>query len=131
VRNCNQCGKCCIKYGNGGLSASSKEIEQWETSAPTLLKYVRAGKIWMNPDTGEQLETCPWLRKVPSHNKNCDMYSCDIYDDRPNDCKIYPVTIDEMIRDECEMLEAKDILRPKQAQKELDFLMAESRPDCD
>ncbi|HHJ18661.1 MAG TPA: YkgJ family cysteine cluster protein, partial [Gammaproteobacteria bacterium] len=27
MKECNQCGKCCIKYSDGGLSASSSEIE--------------------------------------------------------------------------------------------------------
>ena len=33
-----------------------------------------------------------------------------------------------MVKDECEMLEKKDLLNPKQAQKALDKLMADSRP---
>ena len=67
---------------------------------------------------------CPWLRKVPDENK----YLCDIYNDRPGDCRHYPVTVDDMINDECEMLEVKDLANPKQAQKMLDQLMADSRP---
>ncbi len=78
----------------------------------------------MNPDTGEQIEVCPWLRKESKQNK----VTCDIYHDRPDDCKFYPVTIAEMIKDECEMLEEKDVNNPKRAQKTLDKLMADSRP---
>jgi Fe-S-cluster containining protein len=78
----------------------------------------------MNPDTGKQIERCPWLRQLPNENK----FICDIYDDRPDDCKHYPVTINQMVKDECEMLEVKDLSNPKQAQKFLDRLMAESRP---
>jgi hypothetical protein len=33
-----------------------------------------------------------------------------------------------MIRDECEMLEARDLANPKKAQSTLDILMADSRP---
>jgi hypothetical protein len=33
-----------------------------------------------------------------------------------------------MVRDECEMIEVKDLLNPKAAQKKLDILMADSRP---
>jgi hypothetical protein len=33
-----------------------------------------------------------------------------------------------MISDGCEMLEARDLARPKQAQRTLDTLMADSRP---
>jgi len=124
VKECNQCGKCCTKYSNGGLSASVEEIEHWETYRPELSRYVREGKIWMDPETGKQIELCPWLTKLPNQNK----YTCDIYEDRPNDCRYYPTTIEEMIRDECEMLEERDLAKPRLAQKRLDKLMADSRP---
>lgn len=124
MKDCNQCGKCCIKYSNGGLSASASEIELWDVFRPKIRAYVRDGKIWMDPKSGEQLELCPWLRKA----SNQDLYTCDIYYDRPEDCRSYPASITEMIGDECEMLEVKDIANPKQAQKDLDKLMADSRP---
>jgi len=38
------------------------------------------------------------------------------------------VTIEQMIADDCEMLEVKDLRNPKQAQKDLDKLMVDSRP---
>jgi len=78
----------------------------------------------MDPNTGKQIELCPWLRKLP----NQDKYTCDIYYDRPDDCKHYPVTIEQMVSDECEMLEVQDLSKPKRAQKALDKLMADSRP---
>ena len=78
----------------------------------------------MNPETGEQLALCPWLKKLPNQNK----YTCDIYFDRPDDCRYYPVSIADMVKDECEMLEARDLAKPKQAQTTLDKLMADSRP---
>ena len=128
VKECNQCGKCCIKYGNGRLSASASEIELWDMFRPDIYRYVSNGKIWMDPDTGEPLELCPWLRKLPDQDPSQIKYTCDIYNDRPDDCKYYPVTIDQMIEDECEMLEARDLANPKQAQKTLNKLMADSRP---
>ena len=67
---------------------------------------------------------CPWLRKLPKQKK----YICRIYYDRPNDCRYYPVTVDQMVADGCEMLEARDTANPKQAQMTLDNLMADSRP---
>ena len=66
---CNQCGKCCTNYSNGGLSAAKSEIEHWEIHRPDIYRYVSDGKIWMDPDTGKQLELCPWLRKLPDQNK--------------------------------------------------------------
>ncbi|MFV1977295.1 MAG: YkgJ family cysteine cluster protein, partial [Candidatus Scalindua sp.] len=100
MKECNQCGKCCVKYSNGGLSVSVGQIDYWENYRPELYRYVNQGNIWIDPETGKQIELCPWLRKAPNQNK----YTCDIYYDRPDDCKYYPSTIDEMVVDECEML---------------------------
>ncbi|MCH7815165.1 MAG: YkgJ family cysteine cluster protein [Proteobacteria bacterium] len=124
MKECNQCGKCCTKYSNGGLSASASEIELWDVFRPDISKYVDAGNIWISPDTGKQLELCPWLRKLP----NQDKYLCAIYYDRPDDCKAYPVSIEQMVNDGCEMIEVQDLLYPKQAQHNLNRIMADSRP---
>lgn len=126
MKECNQCGKCCINYSNGSLSATYEEIKSWDIFRPDIYNYVHNGKIWMSPETGEQLTLCPWLKKLPDENK----YTCDIYYDRPDDCKYYPVTIEQMIKDECEMLEERDLIDPTQAQKTLDRKMANSRPPC-
>lgn len=127
MKDCNQCGKCCTKYSDGGLSAEKDEIEQWDIFRPDIYRYVKDGKIWMDPETGKQLELCPWLRKDPVSNK----HTCDIYLDRPDDCKYYPVTLEQMINDDCEMLEIRDLRDTKRAQKALDKLMEDSRPAYD
>ena len=124
MKECNQCGKCCTLYGNGGLSASDVEIDWWETYRPDISDYVNGGKIWISPVTGKQMVRCPWLRKLPNQNK----FICRIYYDRPEDCRHYPVTIEQMINDDCEMLEARDLVDSKRAQRTLDNLMADSRP---
>ncbi|MDX2505953.1 MAG: YkgJ family cysteine cluster protein [Gammaproteobacteria bacterium] len=124
MKECNQCGKCCTNYSNGGLSASASEIEYWEIHRPEIFRYVHDGLIWMCPDTGKQLTLCPWLKKLPNQNK----YTCDIYFNRPDDCRHYPVTIEDMINDQCEMLEPLDFANLKQAQKSLNLLMSDSRP---
>ena len=77
----------------------------------------------MDPVTGRQLACCPFLRKDPELEK----YSCDIYHDRPEDCKHYPINIAQMVQDECEMLEVRYLTKPKQAQKILDIIMSDSR----
>lgn len=129
MKECNSCGKCCIKYSNGGLSATQFEIEYWEVFRPDVAKYVDDGKIWIDPSTGKNIELCPWLTVISDEGADQLRVSCDIYHDRPDDCKIYPVTIAEMIKDGCEMLEGKDFKNPTQAQKTLDILMADSRPE--
>lgn len=124
MKDCNQCGKCCTQYSDGGLSASDSEIDWWEANTPEIFRYVSGGKIWISPVTGEQLVRCPWLQKIPNQKK----YICRIYYDRPDDCKHYPVTIEQMVKDECEMLEDRDSANPEKAQSDLDRLMADSRP---
>lgn len=124
MKTCNQCGKCCIKYSDAGLSASPSEIDWWEDNRPEIFKYVSKGNIWVHPDTGEPLSRCPWLGFDSSEN----MYMCEIYHDRPEDCRHYPTHIAEMITDECEMLESKDLRDKTNAQKKLDIIMSDSRP---
>ncbi len=123
MKDCNSCGKCCIKYSHGDLSAEPSEIDYWENYRPDIYRYVRNGKIWMDPVSGEQLRLCPFLKKEPNQNR----YTCDIYFDRPDDCKYYPSNISEMIRDECEMIEKKDLADSTKAQKALDIIMSDSR----
>jgi uncharacterized protein len=113
-----------VLYSDGGLSASVSEVEWWETYRPEIFSYVSGGKIWISPVTGKKMTRCPWLRKLPNQKK----YICRIYYDRPDDCKYYPVNIEQMVRDECEMLDARDLLNPKKAQRTLDSLMSDSRP---
>ncbi len=123
MKNCNSCGKCCIKYSNGGLSASAEDLELWEEYRPDISRYVADQKIWMNPETGEQIERCPFLREEPGKDAKQALYTCDIYYDRPEDCRVYPATIADMIKDDCEMLETHDLTNLKQAQHELDKIM--------
>ncbi len=128
MKECNSCGKCCIKYSNGGLSASRNEIEIWEIEQPHIFKFVAQGKIWMDPVNGQQIEVCPWLKEVqPTPPKTRIQYHCEIYDHRPDDCRLYPSNISEMILDECEMIDKKDRLNLKQAQIKLNDLMEDSR----
>ncbi len=81
----------------------------------------------MNPESGEPLARCPWLELIPDSGK----YGCGIYHDRPNDCRHYPVTIEQMVQDECEMLEVRDLTDHPRAQRTLDRLMVGSRPPAD
>ena len=129
MKDCNQCGKCCLAYSDGGLSATAEDIEGWELFNPAIAEYVADGKIWMDPVTGEQLARCPWLELLPGDSGGePGKYGCRIYHDRPQDCRHYPVLIADMIRDGCEMIEVGDLDTPDEAQLALDKLMADSRP---
>jgi Fe-S-cluster containining protein len=129
MKPCNQCGKCCLQYSDGGLSATAEEIQSWEIFNPEIAEYVVDGKIWKDPVTGEQLSRCPWLEIMPGCSDSGSIkYGCRIYHARPQDCRHYPVSISDMVRDGCEMIEIADIDAPKEAQITLDHLMADSRP---
>lgn len=135
MKECTQCGKCCLHYGDGGLAASAEEILAWETFNPDIARYVVDGKIWMDPSSGAQLARCPWLEEAPQAAANgangangATVYGCRIYADRPEDCRHYPTSIPEMLRDNCQMLEVRDLDDPRQAQIVLDRIMADSRP---
>ena len=120
MKNCNQCGKCCLKYGgNGDLSATNEEIEWWQSHRPNIARYVQDGQIWIDPETGTHFSGCPWLRKVPGE----EIYTCDIYFDRPEDCREYPSLVSEMIDDGCDMIEVTDLQNLTKAQARLNQLM--------
>lgn len=83
----------------------------------------------MDPVSGAQLTRCPWLEVLPTGSGSGSIkYGCRIYDDRPEECRHYPVSIAEMVRDGCEMIELHDLDEPTLAQTTLDQLMADSRP---
>lgn len=119
MKACNACGKCCIKYSNGQLAASTEDIQLWESFRPDVSEYVVNGEIWFEPNSKKLIELCPWLKK----DTDSARYLCDIYLDRPEDCRAYPATIKDMIMDDCEMLEPADLRDLKQAQKTLNEIM--------
>ncbi len=129
MKDCNQCGKCCIKYGDGDLSATQEEIDLWEIFNPYIFEYVKHNEIWFDPKSGLRLTRCPFLDIAPKASPSeKDKYTCSIYLDRPEDCRHYPSLIAEMVRDGCEMIEITDLAKPKKAQVKLDLLMQDSRP---
>jgi len=129
MKDCNQCGKCCIKYGGGDLSATKEEIDLWEIFNPDIFVFVKNNEIWFDPESGSRFKRCPFLEVAAKKSARAkDIYTCSIYQDRPEDCRHYPSQISEMVRDECEMIEIVDLKNPKQAQIKLDLLMQDSRP---
>ena len=115
MKPCNQSGKCCIAYADGGLSAAREEIDAWHTHRPDIARYVSDGEIWCHPDTGARLAHCPWLRTEPGGAR----HHCAIYADRPQDCRDNPVLVTDMVRDGCEMLEPKDLQNLRGVQRAL------------
>lgn len=129
MKECNQCGKCCIKYGGGDLNATQEEIDLWELFNPDIFAFVKNNQIWHDPQSGEKLTQCPFLEIAPKKDPLAtNKYTCSIYLDRPEDCQHYPSLITEMVTDECEMIETSDLQNYKKAQNKLDILMLDSRP---
>jgi len=120
MQPCNQCGKCCIKYSDCGLgSASHDDMNRWEKHYPNVLEYVSLRDMWVSPITHDEMPRCPWLRKLPNREK----YKCRIHHVRPDTCNAYPIDIEQMIRDGCEMLEEGDLTKPREIlEKELEIL---------
>ncbi len=127
MKDCNQCGKCCTKYGAAGLSASKDDLNRWEAFHPEIFAYVIDNQIWFDPETGEPLSRCPFLEEPKADSNAPKKYTCGIYLNRPEDCRLYPSLVSEMIRDECEMIELKDFNNQKEAQIRLNLIMADSR----
>lgn len=115
MKACNSCGKCCTKYGDGQLAASDDDIDLWDSLRPEIARYTKSSEIWFDPDSGSRLRSCPWLTEVPGSS----VFHCAIYFDRPEDCRIYPATVADMIKDDCEMLEPKDLKNTKLAEIQL------------
>jgi len=129
MKECNQCGKCCIKYGGGDLNVTDEEIDLWEIFNPEIFEFVKKKQIWYCPESGLKLARCPFLDVVANKDPQAPAkYTCRIYLDRPDDCRQYPSLVTEMIRDECEMIEVADLNNFKKAQSKLDTLMQDSRP---
>jgi len=97
--NCKQCGNCCLNLsGTIDVCATEEDIKLWEEKDRTdILEWVDVillGEdhcvydIWIRPRTGDDLQRCPWLRKLP----NQDKYICRIQDMKPEHCRNYPLS---------------------------------------
>jgi len=94
---CRQCGHCCLAlYDAFTTCATDEDVSMWEREGrKDILEWVdpiaicegeAVYDIWINPITGEDVEKCPWLKKVRGKNK----YICRIHDVKPKHCRDYP-----------------------------------------
>jgi Fe-S-cluster containining protein len=58
-----------------------KNISDFESGGEIVF-----GDLWLNPNTGDEVTRCPWLRKLPKQDK----YKCRIHDTKPAHCRNYP-----------------------------------------
>jgi Fe-S-cluster containining protein len=89
---CVQCGHCCLDLsGAYQTSVPETDIKRWRREQRfDILEWVGPfegmDEIWINPRTGEYVNRCPWLRKLPKQNK----YICRIHETKPEHCRNFP-----------------------------------------
>ena len=97
--NCKQCGNCCLNLSGAiNVCATEEDIQLWEDNdRDDILDWVDAihlsedqviYDIWVSPRTGDDVQRCPWLRKLPKQDK----YICRIQDMKPEHCRNYPLS---------------------------------------
>jgi len=112
---CQQCGHCCLGLG-AELDLDKEETRKWrqfKELAPSNYGYhlpaafisyfpeTACADLWFHPETGEELNRCPFLKKISSQDK----YQCLIYNFpelRPTAWQRFPLKegkfMEEMVR---------------------------------
>ena len=91
---CVQCGHCCLDLSDAyQTSVPETDIRRWKREQRfDILEWVGPfegmNEIWISPKTGEYVNRCPWLRKLPKQNKNI----CRIHETKPEHCRNFPKT---------------------------------------
>ncbi len=92
--SCKQCGNCCLNLDAHWSCATDQDIALWEENGrDDILAWVDevfpgVYDLWIHPRTGEDVDRCPWLRKLPRQEK----FICRIQDMKPEVCRNYPVS---------------------------------------
>lgn len=95
--NCHCCGHCClmlIDAYNGCVS--DDDLQRWKLQGrEDILAWIvtldlgpgnQLHTAWVDPETGEDVERCPWLLDM-LNNKG---YLCGIESIKPDHCRAYP-----------------------------------------
>jgi len=94
---CTQCAHCCQDLSDAySTTVDIEDINRWkEEDRWDILQWISMfefdgqeafGDLWINPNTGEEANRCPWLRKLPLK----DTYKCRIHETKPAHCRNYP-----------------------------------------
>ncbi|HAD05473.1 MAG TPA: hypothetical protein DCF93_12935 [Desulfuromonas sp.] len=95
--NCRRCGHCCLNLVDAYRGCvSDADLARWRAAGrDDLLARVETLQLgpgnvlhlaWLDPDTGEEVERCPWLRELPDGAG----YGCGIEAIKPDHCRAYP-----------------------------------------
>lgn len=96
---CKRCGRCCDgEHGPTASQATEEDMAMWiKNGRHDIIAWVDtielggvacARDIWIDPDTGDDAERCPWLRETARPGQ----YECTIYDLKPEVCRGFPHT---------------------------------------
>jgi Fe-S-cluster containining protein len=89
---CVQCGHCCLDLSDAfQTSVPDSDVIRWESEnrydiLECVDSFAGLNDIWISPKTGEPVNRCPWLRKLPKKDK----YICRIHETKPEHCKNFP-----------------------------------------
>jgi Fe-S-cluster containining protein len=95
--NCRCCGHCCLNLVDAyNGCVSDADLQRWKLlGREDILTWVETldlgpGNLlhtaWIDPQTGEDVERCPWLLDMI----NGKGYLCGIEPIKPDHCRAYP-----------------------------------------
>ena len=84
--HCLCCGQCCESFGSH-LHASERDKQRWKREGrdDLLARVNRLDWIWVDPDTKNTLDRCPFITVTTENQK-----ICAIQETKPDICRDYP-----------------------------------------
>ena len=92
---CRQCGHCCRNLDS---ACAQEDVLLWQyLGRQDILAWVRevgpssgnlTYRVWVDPSTGQTVDTCPFLGKIPGESHS----QCMIQEVKPLACREYPFT---------------------------------------
>lgn len=110
--SCRLCGQCCRSL-DYRMEVTALDVARWrEQGRNDILKYVAVYKrpgqketyrIWQMPETGQFVQGCPFLYKIPDKNQ----VVCRIQETKPAICRQYPLTRKHAVMTGCRGFEKR------------------------
>ncbi|OIQ63228.1 flagellin N-methylase [mine drainage metagenome] len=105
---CTRCGKCCTNASYMlTLFATPNDILRWRREGRSdILRYapvfqeIGSADLWIDPVSGNELSRCPFLKRSRGAGGK---YLCSIHETRPDVCRGYPYSMEQMREDGCEI----------------------------
>lgn len=119
-RKCERCGSCCVQLGDL-YNVTIQDVRRWieerrfdilwyccgwndasfdmflEFDTEGLVRYLGESlnmEMWFNPENGDELRLCPFLRKTRGKRQ----FECLIHDTKPEICRNYICDPQNMMR---------------------------------